>query len=141
MTFRTRLPNILRRGVRAAEDLDFSSVFRVADEDEVELVSLRSPSYDPATLTEISDILDGDGNFTFDLTYYLDMEKAARANIRRVRFEVYVKNPKPSAPPPVPGRPGTRTHTNSRVRDALGARGLFPLFLGRGPPGLSLMHS
>jgi hypothetical protein len=123
MTFKTRLPNVLRRGVRAAEDLDFSAVFRTADEDEGELVFLRSPSYDPATLTEVSDVLDGDGNFAFDLTYYLDMEKAARANIRRVRFDVYVKNPKPATPSPVPGRPGTRTHTNSRVRDALGARG------------------
>jgi hypothetical protein len=133
MTFRTRLPSILRRGVRAAEQLDFSTIFRVATEEEEDFVSLRAPSYDPATLTEVSDVLDGDGNFTFDISYYLDMEAATRANIRRVRFEVFVKNPKPAAPSTPVGRPGTRTHTNSRVFAALGTRGKGIRGTGLGP--------
>lgn len=141
MTFRTRLPSVLRRGVRAAEVLDFSTVFRVATEEEAELVSLRAPSYDPATLTEVSDVLDGDGNFTFDVSYFLDMEAAARANIRRVRFEVFVRSPKAANAQAPVGRPGTRTHTNSRVLEALGSRGRGVRGTGLGPAAQLLRSS
>lgn len=125
MTFRLRQPLVLRTGVRAAEDLDFSSTFKVSsDPDESDtFISLRAPSYDPATLNEVSDVLEGDGNFAFDLNYYIDMESASRANIRKVKFEVYTKNPRPILPILSPGRPGTRSYINSRVFSTLGSRG------------------
>ena len=77
---------MLRTGVRAAEDLDFSNTFKISSdsEDSDAFISLRAPAYDPATLNEASDVLDGDGNFTFDVNFCVDMESAARANIRKV---------------------------------------------------------
>ena len=125
MTFRFKQPLILRTGVRAAEDLDFDNTFKVSTEvDEVDsFISLRAPSYNPATLNEISDVLDGDGSFTFDINYCIDMESAARANIRKVRFDIYTRNPAIVLPVKPAARPGTRTYVNSKVFSTLGSRG------------------
>ena len=125
MTFRFKQPLILRTGVRAAEDLDFDNTFKVSTEvDEVDsFISLHAPSYNPATLNEISDVLDGDGSFTFDINYCIDMESAARANIRKVRFDVYTRNPAIVLPVKSTARPGTRTYVNSKVFSTLGSRG------------------
>lgn len=108
-----------------SEEMDFTSVFKVsADPDEIDsFISLRPPTYDPATLNEVSDVLDGDGNFIFDINYCIDMESAAKANIRKVKFEIYTRNPALPARSSTAGRPGTRTYINSKVFDVLGSRG------------------
>ena len=88
MTFRLREPNIVFRGVRAREDKDFDDIIKLPDESDTGsgqgLISITDIRFNPATLTEVSDVLDGYGQCVFEANYYVDMEAATRANIRKL---------------------------------------------------------
>lgn len=137
MTFKLRNIDVIRRGAQAIEDKQFNDIILIADESDSDsidqFVNLRSLNYDPATLTEISDVLDGDGQCVFDVNYSIDSESALRANVKKVKFEVYVKDPAAVIFPTVGLRTGTKTYINRRLLDVMGAQGKGVLGSGVGP--------
>ena len=137
MTLRIREPSVTLRGVRARENREFDEIIKLPDESDSGsgqgLISLTDVRYNPATLTEISDVLDGDGQCLFEANYYIDMEAANRANVRKVRFEIYTKDPTPRLPTALLNSPSTRTAINRAFQTSMGSRGQAAGGGGQGP--------
>jgi len=145
MTLRLREPTVLPRGVRARENKEFNEIVKLPDESDSGsgqgLINIRDVRFNPATLTEISDVLDGDGQCVFDANYYIDMEAATRANVRKVKFEIYIKDPTRRLPAGTAIRVGTRAHINHQFQVSMGSRGNGVAGLALGPAAARMVQS
>ena len=99
MTIKIKESASLKTGIRARENKEFDQIIKFPDDNDRDstqnFFNVSDIQYNRATHTEISDIFSGDGKCSFEINFYVDMEAAARSNIRNVRFSVYNTNPTP----------------------------------------------
>jgi hypothetical protein len=123
MTIKFKKSDLLLKGSRARENKEFDQIVRIPDASDrdasQEFINITDVRCNTATLTELTDALDGDGQLVLEANYCLDMESAIRANIRKLKFEIYIDDPTPQTLPPSGYRPGTREYINERMRRAL----------------------
>ena len=92
MSFKTIKPQFLTLGIRAKEDKNFDEIIKLPSDSDTDstqnFISLTDVYYNKSTLTEVTDVLEGDGKCSLEINYYVDMEMANRANVRKIRFHV-----------------------------------------------------
>ncbi len=118
MSFKFQKPQFLTLGIRAKEDRSFDEIIKIPSDSDTDstqnFISLTDVFYNKSTHTEITDVLDGDGKCSFEINFYVDMEMANRANVRKVRFHVYTSDPTRRVTTTIDSRVGTRQYFNER---------------------------
>ena len=70
--------------------------------------------YNKADLGPGDSVLDIDGAFSFELNFYVDMEEALRANVRKIRFKIYTRDPRKTVGTSIDSKVGTNEYYNER---------------------------
>lgn len=123
MSFKTVKPQFLTLGIRAKEDKNFDEIIKLPSDSDTEttqnFISLKDVYYNRVTYSEVSDVLEGDGKCSFEINYYVDMEMANRANVRKLRFHFYTSDPSRRITTTIDSRVGTRQYFNERFLVAM----------------------
>lgn len=123
MSFKTIKPQFLTLGIRAKENKNFDEIIKLPSDSDTDstqnFISLTDVFYNKSTLTEVTDVLEGDGKCALEINYYVDMEMANRANVRKIRFHVYTSDPTRRVTTTIDSRVGTRQYFNERFLVAM----------------------
>ena len=124
MTFRVKpLPNIGIDPRKFITDNTFDQIFqtpRLSDVDALQnFCTIRDVYCDPATMTVDTNVLDGNGKVSFDIIFFVDSEAAVKANVRKVRFKIYNRDPGKRAKSNISAKPGTVDYHNERFEKSM----------------------